>query len=201
MSAKTGFARFRGSGVPGFGVRGFGVRAGSGFGSGGFGPGVGVGVNRSRNRSSRNFGVRASRSTRASWPVSVRWRVSNSRYVPSRLHAIEFANTLARKLTGRGGAPPATGTSSTLVNAFVPIAKNAIHRPSGDQTGFGSIDRVGERAGGERRDRLLRSRRRGRAARAGCAETRCDLPSGENTGERSVAVPDVSARSTLVAKS
>src|SRR5215213_5107855 len=70
---------------------------------GGTGVGLGRGVvNRSRNRSSRNFGVRRVRSTRASCPCSVRWRVSKKMVRPSGDQAIVFANTLARKLTGRG---------------------------------------------------------------------------------------------------
>src|SRR6185312_8703280 len=73
----VGFGEFVGFGGLGFegddGVRGFsGVE------------------NRSRNRSSRNLGARRMRSTRASWPFSVRWRVSKSRNVPSWLQAIAF---------------------------------------------------------------------------------------------------------------
>ena len=142
--------------------------------------------------------MRGTRSTRASWPGSVRWLVAKSRNVPSGLHAIESANALARNVAGRI-TPPATGTSSTLVNRLAPIANSAIQRPSGDQTGVG-VSMVSAKI-------PLATTRSVPAARSiTCSSLRLRrnascLPSGENTGERSVTLPVVSAADAFAAKS
>src|SRR5579862_5147465 len=200
MEARTGSTLFSGfSGFRGFnGFTGF-----TGFdGFGGFGGFDGFGggeLNKSRKRSSRNLGVRGVRSTRAIWPGSVRWPVSKSRYVPSGLHAMLPASVLARKLTGRGGPGVSTETRLTLMNDFAPIVNAAIHLPFGDQTGVGELIVSAKiavaitRSAPDPMSRTCSSLRLRRNAR-------CD-PSGENTGDRSVADPDVSARSRDAAKS
>src|SRR3954454_20353016 len=53
----------------------------------------------SLNWSSRKRTGRGMRSTRATWPLSVRCPVWNKRNVPSELHETELLNTLDRKLT------------------------------------------------------------------------------------------------------
>src|SRR5207302_1612234 len=76
-------------------------------------------LNKSRNRSSRNFGVFSTRSTRTIWLSSVRWLVSNRRYVPSGDHNTEPLFVLERKLTCRG-SPPAAGVTHKLRNPRSP---------------------------------------------------------------------------------
>ena len=143
-------------------------------------------VNRSRNRSSRNFGVRSVRSTRASWPASVRWP-----RVEEQIRAVAAPRDRVRedvreKADRARRAAAGAGTSSTFVNAFAPIAKSAIHLPSGDQTGSRRVERVGERAGREHAI-LLRSRGRARAAPCGRAGTRSACRRAKTPATRSVA--------------
>ena len=115
---------------------GVGVAVGDACGSvvGGCLEGFGVSsLKRSRNWSSRNLGVRGSKSTRASWAVSVRWPVSKSKNVPSGLHETVLLPPFARKLTGRL-SPPVAETTLTFLNNLSPTGMKAIHLLSGDQT-------------------------------------------------------------------
>ena len=69
------------------------------------------GAKRSRNWSSRNCGVLGMRSTRAKTACSVRCDESNSRYVPSGLHAIVLPNAFERNAMG---FPPPPFTEAML---------------------------------------------------------------------------------------
>ncbi len=77
---------------------------------------------RSRNWSSRNSGVRGTRSMRASSGLSVRWAVVKRMNLPSGLQLTPPPNTLGRKLIARG-APPAAGTTKTVLNIETPAER------------------------------------------------------------------------------
>src|SRR6185503_2663609 len=102
------------------------------------------------------------------------------------------------KLTGTR-VPPAEGTSSTFVNALVPIANNASHFPSGDQTGFGESTVSAKTPVDTTRSAFV-------ASSTTCSSRRLRRyasrrPSGEKTGDKSVAAPEVRASDAPVVKS
>ncbi len=120
-------------------------------------------------------------------------------YAPSRLQAIVSAKALARKLTGRGGPSARVETSDTFVNPFAPMAKTAIHLPSGDQTGRGVSSESANVAVPMTRSCLDASSRTCSSLRL--RKNASDCPSGENTGDISVAMTDESGVSFDVLKS
>src|SRR4029079_8436928 len=150
--------------------------------------------------SSRKRGVRGTRSTRAICASSVRCDVSNSRYVPSGLHATVPPHIVHKYDAGRG-APPLSETTYGFWNRPGPPDRYAIHWPSGDH-----VMECSGRNGGRstspapsiRSWRVATSTTRSSFAPRSKAIV---LPSGDHVGITSLRGPSVSLVSARVTKS
>ena len=186
--AVSAFASPAGSGPPA------GALAGSAFGSS---------LNRSRNPCSRNFGVRGTRSTRATCPGSVRWELSKNRDEPSGLQATPSAFVFARKPTGKAcGLADATSTTFGSRKRRSSDDRKAIQRPSGDQANGRGVS-----SGGVASMRAVATTRSFPPFRSTTRSSRPSLrnarlrSSGANCGRTSVPGPSVSWRACPETKS